>query len=82
METISIQDILKTIPLGSEGTEYSVQLDTVKRQLVVTAVLELYRANAMGSSQGSSFDSNLGSNLANIEDHILLIMHALEPDRK
>lgn len=78
METISIQDILKT-NLGQDGeTYYSKRSENAKRQLVVTAVLELMKAEALGGTDSGS----LYTNFCHFEAFITKITNALESNNK
>ena len=78
METNYIQIILNTIPkFDSSTTIYSDSTSAIKRQLVVTTLLELYRAEASAGNAVSIM--TIGRNLQHIESHIDLLMNALEP---
>ena len=70
METTSIQDILNTNLGMDDETFYSKRSENAKRQLVVTAVLELIKSEATGGCEKGSLINNI-NNLDGMVDLVL-----------
>lgn len=75
MDVISIQDILSTKTSAAGPTYFSAKSPEAKRQLVVTAILELIRAEAMGGTSNCSVIHNIN----NLDGMVEQVMNALEP---
>ncbi|WP_394148069.1 hypothetical protein [Shewanella atlantica] len=77
MEQNCLREILLTKAAYGSVTDYSSLSEETQRQLVVTAVLELYKAEALG---GGSNSWGINSNMQNLEEHVEQIMKALTPN--
>jgi len=77
MDNKTIQDILGIqFSAYSDGTDYSRFTANEKRQMVTAAILELYRAEALG---GGSSAKSIFTNLQHLSENIDLVISALEP---
>ncbi|MDH1470440.1 hypothetical protein [Shewanella sp. GD03713] len=76
MDGKTIQDILGIqFSPYSDGTDYSRYSESEKQQMVTAALLELYRAEALG---GGGSANSVNTNLKNLAGHIELVMSALK----
>jgi len=76
MDSKTMKEILGIeFSLNSDSTEYSGYTESEKRQVVTAALLELYKAEALG---GGGSANSVNSNLKYLSGHIGLVMSALE----
>jgi hypothetical protein len=76
MDSHTIKDILGIqFSSNSDSTVYTDYTNDEKRQMVTAAILELYRAEALG---GGSSAKSINTNLNSLSGHIDLVISALE----